>query len=131
MAQENVDRFLEATEAWNNRDMPRLLELLDPEIRADPRQAVLQGSSIGHDGVSSFMADIDEHYEGSRIRYDEIRDLGDRVLAFGAVRITGMSSGIETEVPVAIVAEFRDGLMTRFRDYGNQGKALEAAELDA
>jgi ketosteroid isomerase-like protein len=131
MSQQNIDRFLEATEAWNSRDASRLLELVDPEIRADPRQAALQGSSVGHDGVSSFMADIDEHYEASRIRYEEVRDLGDRVLAFGAVRITGMSSGIETEVPVAIVAEFRDGLMTRFRDYGDRGRALEAAGLVA
>jgi ketosteroid isomerase-like protein len=126
----NVDRFKEATEAWNNRDVSRLLELVDPEIRADPRQAALQGSSVGHDGVAGFMADIDEHYEASRISYEEIRDLGDRVLAFGAVRITGMASGIETDVPVAIVATFRDGLMIGFRDYGNREQALEAAGLD-
>jgi ketosteroid isomerase-like protein len=38
-------------------------------------------------------------------------------------------SGIETEVPVAIVASFREGLITQLKDYGDKDEALEAVGL--
>ena len=37
-----------------------------------------------------------------------------------------MGSGIETEASVAIVARYRDGLITHFKDYGEKDQALEA-----
>ena len=37
------------------------------------------------------------------------------MLAFGVARSVGKESGIETEVPVAVVATFREGLMTRWQ----------------
>ena len=43
--------------------------------------------------------------------------------------LTGDSSGIDIEVPMAVVASFRHGLMTRFKDYGDKDQALEAAGL--
>ena len=36
---------------------------------------------------------------------------------------------MENEGPVAFVTSFRDGLCTHFKDYGEWGKALEAAGL--
>ncbi len=51
------------------------------------------------------------------------------MLAIGSNRIRGRGSGVETEVPSAFVIEFRDGRITRFRDYGDRQAALEAAGL--
>ena len=64
-----------------------------------------------------------------QIRYADIRDLGDRLLALGTLSVTGMGSGIEIEVPLAVVASFRDGLITHFKDFGDWDRALEAAGL--
>jgi hypothetical protein len=61
--------------------------------------------------------------------YGDIRDLGDRVLGLGTLRVTGTGSGIETEVPAGIVVTFRNGLITHLKDYGDQDQALEAAGL--
>jgi hypothetical protein len=36
---------------------------------------------------------------------------------------------VETDVPAAAVAEFRDGLPSRFKDYGDARLAVEAAGL--
>ena len=52
------------------------------------------------------------------------------MFALGTLRVIGRSSGIETEVPVAFVARFRDGLMTECKDYGDKSRALEAAGLE-
>jgi hypothetical protein len=60
---------------------------------------------------------------------EDVRDLGETVLALGTLRVTGRSSGIEIEVPLAVVAGFREGLLSEFRDYGDHRQALEAAGL--
>jgi hypothetical protein len=63
------------------------------------------------------------------VKVANIRDLEDRVLALGTLRFTGRGSRIETEVPLAVVASFRNGLMTEFMDYGDRDRALEAVGL--
>ncbi len=136
MSQENVDRLRGATEAFNrwaaapSSDPSGFLGFLDPAIKFEPVQARLQGTPyVRLDGVAAWLADLAEHYEVGRVDYVEIRDLGDRVLGLGTLRVTGDSSGIDIEVPMAVLASFRDGLMTRFKDYGDKDQALEAAGL--
>jgi hypothetical protein len=59
-----------------------------------------------------------------------VRDLGDgRVLAIGMLHIRGRGGGAETDVPTAGIAILEGGKMTRWEDYGDRGKALEAAGL--
>jgi ketosteroid isomerase-like protein len=52
-----------------------------------------------------------------------------KVLAFGTIRIRGRGSGVETEVPSAVLVTVRDGRVTYFKDYGDRLAALEAAGL--
>jgi ketosteroid isomerase-like protein len=135
MSQANVDRFLEATEAFNRvaaapgEDDAGFLRFMDPEVCFEPQQAALQGSYAGLDDVRAWLADVAEHYEDGQVQYADVRDLGERVLAVGTVRVIGIGSGIEIEVPMAIVASFRDGLITQFKDYGDRDRALAAAGL--
>jgi ketosteroid isomerase-like protein len=136
MSQENVDQFLAAAEAFNalasagpGEDVSGFLGFMDPEVRIEPQQATLEGIYLGLDGVRAWLADLDEHYEDGHVHYDEIRDLGERVLALGILRVTGRASGIEIRVPLAVVASFRDGLTTHFRDYGDKDQAVEAVGL--
>jgi hypothetical protein len=131
MSQENLDRFNEAMEAFNRRDVGGLLRVMDPEIQFEPQQAALQGTYVGHEGVGEWLADLVQHYEieSGHVDYADIRDLGDRVLGIGTLRFTGKGSGIETEALVAVVASFRNGLMTHFKDFGDKAPALEATGL--
>jgi hypothetical protein len=73
--------------------------------------------------------DLVEHFDSWRIFCTDIRDLGDRVLALGTIRATGTESGVETELPLAIVARYKDGRLTHFIDFGDRDQALEAAGL--
>jgi ketosteroid isomerase-like protein len=143
MTQENVEQFREITESFNrfaatprsgspsqpSGEVLAFLNFMDPEIQFEPVQTLLQGTYVGRDGVGKWLADLAEHYVNGQIRYADIRDLGDRVLALGTLSVTGMGSGIEIEVPLAVVASFRDGLITHFKDYGDWDRALEAAGL--
>jgi ketosteroid isomerase-like protein len=79
--------------------------------------------------VRALFADFTEHFDSWRIYCEDIRDLGDRVLALGIVRATGKESGAETELPFTVVARIKDGLVTDYTDYGDRDQALEAAGL--
>ena len=47
----------------------------------------------------------------------------------GSIRMRGRESSVETDVPTAAVVEFRDGLLWRYKGYGQARLALEAAGL--
>jgi hypothetical protein len=141
MSEENLALFKAATRAFNRlgSDVESLdpealrewLSFMAPEIRFEPQQAALQGAYAGHAGASQWLMDLAEHYgSGSYIEYADLRDLGDRVLGLGMIHIVGQGSGIETDVPAAILMTFRDGLITRLQDFGpDKQQALEAAGL--
>ena len=129
MSQENVDRLVETIEAYNRHDVEGVLRLMGPEIEFEHRLAELQGKFVGVEAVRGWIADLDAYFESAHIDCSDIRDLGDRVLALGTVRAIGRESGVETELPYTVVASFRNGLVTRFIDYGDRDKALEAAGL--
>ena len=129
MSHENVDLLRESIERFNRNDIEGVLGMMDPEVTFEHRMADLEGDFTGVDPVRAWFADIAQHFASWRIDCDDIRDLGDRVLALGTMRAIGKGSGVETEVPYTVVANFRNGLMTHFTDYGDKEKALEAVGL--
>jgi SnoaL-like domain len=130
VSQQNVERFLEATEAFNRADWNAYAGFFEPEATFEPHQAELQGTYVGREGVIEWASDVGEHYaEGWLAVWSDIRDLGERLLALGTLRFTGKGSGLEMEVPLAAVATYRKGLIVHFRHYGDRDRALEAAGL--
>jgi ketosteroid isomerase-like protein len=79
--------------------------------------------------VRRFAQDTRDTFDVFQVEYPDVRDLGDRVLALGTLRIRGAGSGIETEVPSTVLARFRDGLITHLEDFGDRRRALEVAGL--
>jgi ketosteroid isomerase-like protein len=139
MSEENLTRLKAAIEVFNKLaanpeaiDAAALrdwLAFMDPDIRFEPQQAALQGTYTGHSGAGQWIADIAAHYEDGHMEMEELRDLGDRVLGLGTIHVIGKGSGIQADVPTAVVVTFRDGLMTRFQDFGPDTEAaVEAAE---
>jgi hypothetical protein len=138
MSEENVISFIEATDAFNRmgqrveanlEDLQTFLRSMDPEVRFEPVQAAIEGGYVGHEGVIRWLGDLAQEFAGGHMEFSDVRDLDDRVLALGTLRTTGRGSGVETEVPVAILARYENSLMTHLTDYGDTRKALEAAGL--
>src|SRR3989442_1323641 len=135
MSQENVENMLEIYELLNTRfvalkgvDMDDLLAFFhtevvikvadqpDPETyngHADvefiPRRAAVQGTYHGHAGMRKYITENAESFDLFEVGNTEFRDLGDRVLAFGTVRVRGRESGVEVTHPTALLVAFQDG----------------------
>lgn len=129
MSEDYVALGMAVVEAINSGDAERVIGLVDPEIRFEPLRAATEGAFIGHEGLRRFMEDTRESFEVFECTIVESIEIEDGVVGIGTLRIRGGGSGIETEIPVAAVTRYRDGLMVEYKDYGDRRKALEAAGL--
>jgi ketosteroid isomerase-like protein len=129
MSEENADLLVQGIEAFNRRDMPGSVRLMDPEIVWEHHLAELQGKFVGPEAVIGWYTDLYEHFEAVEIDCPDVRDLGDRVLGLGTIRATGKGSGVETELTFAVVATYRNGRLIHYIDFGDRDDALEAAGL--
>ena len=127
MSEANVRLFLESSEAANRGDTEKWLEAYDPECVFEPQVAVVDGTFEGHLGLRAFSQTFEDIYETFEVHFDDVRDLGDLVLALGTGIGVGKGSGIRQEQPLAIVARFRNGRITHFKDFGDIDEALKAA----
>ncbi len=133
MSEENVEALRRAVIAYNGADVDALLEELDPDVEWRSLNQVMFGGQAqvytGHDGVRRFMTEVEEAFAQARIEKLEVRDLGERVVGSGQLHIRGRASGVEIDSPIAWLAEFKDGRMTRIKDYLDPRQALEDAGL--
>src|SRR3954454_5902128 len=133
MSQENVEAFKRGLEAGNRGDVEALLEELDPEVEWHSALHALMGGEQtvfrGHDGVREMLRDLNEAFGEIHIEISEIRDLGDQLVAIGRTRARGKASGVETETPLALVSEFKNGKTIFMRGYLDPKEALQAVGL--
>ncbi len=128
MSEEQVETVRRFIDAGVRDDLEAMLACLHPEVEMLPLRASTEGAFRGHEGWKRFRADTWSHYERFEPRY-ELADLGDGVIAYGAILVRGMGSGVEMEVPSAGIFQFRDGLIVRWEDFGSKELALEMAGL--
>jgi hypothetical protein len=59
----------------------------------------------------------------------EVRDLGNRIVALGRLRIKGKGSGAEAESAAGVVVDLNNGKAVRVLEFLDPAEALEAAGL--
>jgi len=124
---DNAETFRALAEAIARGDLDAVLERLHPEAEFETLRSAVQGTYRGHDGAREFLRDNEESFEVFIFKYQEIEELADgRVVAIGSIRIRGRGGGVELDVPTAAVAEFRDGLLFRYKDHGDADAARAA-----
>ena len=135
MSHETVESVKDAMEAFNERDIDRLLEFADPEMEWRP-PAELPGTSVyhGHDGVRQSIADMLDAFGDLRAEPERFIDADDRVIALYRWRGRGSTSGISVDdfdVPVGMIATMSaEGLATDVRFFITWEKAMDTAGLD-
>ena len=116
MTQEGVEIVRAAIEAWNRADFEDWIRAWDERTEFHPLRAQSNGRTYsGHDGLRRFVAEIAEEWDGVRLEVDEIRGAGEQVVALGRVRARGRTSGVEHDVPLALVGVVRNGKLVYAR----------------
>jgi hypothetical protein len=135
MSEENIETLRRGFDAVSRLDRDAMLEIMDPEIEFRPRFQVMLGGDEavfrGHEGFRDAFRDLYGALEWIKPEIFEVRDLGDRIVALGRLRVRGKSSGAEAESPAGWVADLRNGRAIRFTEYLDPDQALEAAGLSA
>jgi ketosteroid isomerase-like protein len=131
MSQENWERTRRAFGAFNRRDLDAFLSLTDPEVELTTRYMELEGDPHyrGHNGVRQWWRDLLAIFPDFSIEVLELHDLGGSRIAALRVRGHGLDSGVPFEETVWAAAEWRDGNVTRWRNFGSEAEALVAAGL--
>jgi ketosteroid isomerase-like protein len=129
MSQENVNAFWRDLDAFQRGDFDAWVGGFHDDCEFVPRRAPIQGTYRGHDALREFLADNAENFDLFHPAYESARDVGDSVLAIGKLRVRGKGSGVDVEVPSALVLTYCDGKCVRFQDFGERREALEAVGL--
>ncbi len=120
------------SKAFNEQDLAVLADLTSEDFEFVPYLASLIETNVyrGHDGLSRYFDDARTAWKELRVRQAEVRELsGDRTISFGDLHAQGRASGLEVDVPLAWVGEWRNGKLVRLVTYTNRDDALAAAEL--
>ena len=130
MSQENVDRRRAAVQAFNQREGTAFDRLLAADAEIVPVRAAVEGTTYkGGDAGSKYCAAVEQTWESLRWEIDEIREVGESVVALGHIRGKGRGTGARIDTRGGWVAQFRDGLITGFRTCTSREEALEAMGL--
>ncbi len=131
MADEDEDKRQFARlliDRWNRGDVDAVVELFaqDAAMYAGaewPEQTTYRG----HDGIRANIDQWRTVWESSLIDADRIEVYGDRVVASGAWRARGRSSGVEGDMPFVILIGLRDGKIASFEWFTDHDSAVAAA----
>jgi ketosteroid isomerase-like protein len=125
---EVVERLIKAFE---DGDIEAALAELHPEVEFLPIRAQLEGTSYrGHDGYRRLVTDFEEDWENLRLPPERIQESGDRVVVSGRMLARGKASGVELDIPLALLYELREGNVVRIESFSDPDEALRAAGLE-
>ena len=128
----NAEAVRRAFERWNSGDRRPPVEDVHPDVEI--RTAIgnaFQGEPFrGHAGLGEWLGGLDESFERWEAQVDEFREQGDTVVGLGRVLTRGRGSGVELELEVGWLFEFKDGKVLRIYSFVGHDQALRAAGLE-
>jgi ketosteroid isomerase-like protein len=130
MSQENVEMVRRAMIAWQSGALGEMDQLVGPD--AEWRPTPLSGASrdvyVGPDGFREWAGEMISRHNEVRNEIDEIRDLGDRVLALGRV-IEREGGETVIDAQLAWLFELRDGRIVSGQGYADPREAFRVAGI--
>ena len=124
MSRKNVKAFMRGNDAWNRDDYDGWIEHLDPDLEWFALTEVFRGHAGARQAWESFKGDAQV-----TVSFNDLRDLGESVLALGEVEIEGPTTRLSFASEIAQLVTFRGGKIVRLRDFPSHTEALEAAGL--
>ena len=130
---ENVDRYRDALDAWNRRDLVWILEQAAPDLEFNTAQIFpgIEPAYHGREGMVEFWTTfIEEPWALFRLDVDELEAVDDdRVLALITFHGTERESGEEVVRSYAHLATFSGEEVSRIDAFDDWEEARKAAGL--
>lgn len=125
---EVVERLLRA---FQEGDIEAALADLDPDVELLPIRAQLEGTRYrGHEGFRQVLTLFDEDWEYVRLLPQDLRGRGEFVYALLRVQSRGKASGVELDIPIGALWEFRWDQIVRLESFSEPDEALRAAGIE-
>jgi ketosteroid isomerase-like protein len=115
--------------AFAERDVERVLELIDPEVEFTPMTNDFAGRTEpyrGHEGIREYFRDVSLVWDDLRLTPRHYRQVGDSVLVTG--RVNARSAARIVDGSTGWLWRVRDGRVVYGRVYPSAGEAEAAAE---
>ena len=127
MAGGNIEIVRRGYDAWNRGDLGGVLELVDPEFEWEPVEIPWSGTMRTREEFESYLRSLRRIWETFRLEPEELREIGDAVLAVVLERARGRASGVEVEQRMVHVWSFRNRRARRMPTFFSTRQAREAA----
>jgi ketosteroid isomerase-like protein len=123
----NGDYVREFAEAWNRGELDRFIDAADPDFEwVAAREHPDALTNRGIDATAEYLRDWLQTMPDLKIEIEELVEAGDRVLAVMRMTGTGAGSGALTEVRMAMISTFRDGMPLRTEEFLDPEEARRA-----
>ncbi|MEK6250548.1 MAG: nuclear transport factor 2 family protein [Actinomycetota bacterium] len=125
----NLEIAREGLEAFQRGDIETFLNFLDPDVEVfSPPELPNPAHFTGRDGYLPWASRWLDAWESFELEAEAFEPVGEHhVLMTALQRGVGKGSGVEVEMRVCYMLEYRDGLATRVHLYANRELALEEA----
>jgi len=126
MTKPSVEIITGIYEALARRDLPSLMDLIDPDIIVSQTTRLPWGGQYhGIEGVQQFFTELFGSLD-SQLAVDEFIDAFDRVIVIGTTRGHVRATGVKFSIRAVHVWTVKGGRAIRFEPYVDTPKMLEA-----
>ncbi len=127
MSTDNIELVRRGFEAFNARDVDRLLSVSHPDAEWMPFRAQLEGQPyLGREGVRTFVKDMDDDWETFRLEPERFEASGNVVVVVARIDAVGRGSGVIVDSLGGFVFEVVDRLILRLSSHSDPQDALAA-----
>jgi ketosteroid isomerase-like protein len=131
MADEILEQIRDGYGAWNQDDLERILEFLDPQVEWHTSASFPGTEALyrGHDGFRRFWEHLHEPWEDMRVEIESFQRIEDVALIRLSFHGRSRESGVEVDLPWFQVLRVKDDKVVASALDRYVGDALET--LDA
>jgi ketosteroid isomerase-like protein len=130
MSEENVETVRRVYELFNEEGPEGAIVLSPPDVVWYPFPEWIEKPEYrGHDGIREVVAVWTDNFDEFAVEVEELRDLGDRVVALTIQSGKIKGTGSPVRQPVGVVySGFRDGMVGEARFFQSWEEALAVAD---
>jgi ketosteroid isomerase-like protein len=125
MANRDVEAVQRFYAAWTAGDLPGMLDVVDPDIEAQPVLGLLyqRPSYRGHSGITQWFEEVVDLWDDFEPQVEDAREVDGSVVAF--LRLIAHTRGRMSDARIAVICKVRDGKIVTIRGRDREEVAEE------